>query len=188
MKKLSLFCMAVLTAFAMASCRGPQGPQGPAGQDGNANVYSATVRIPSTNIHGDFIDWEWVNGCQWMAEIAFSAINSNIYNYGAVLVYMDLDGAWVQVPLTYFYQDEVDVVDQNGHHSTEIVNCAAAIEVHTLRDGVRLFWTENDFYDGRIPDPHDFKIVVIEAGLYSHRSDVDYSNYEAVKTAFQLAD
>ena len=196
MKKLSLFCMTVLAVFAMASCRGPQGPQGPAGQDGCANVYSATVRIPSTNTQGELIDWEWVNNCQWMAEIAYTAINNNIYNHGAVLVYMDIDGAWAQVPLTYFYQDEVvvtdesghPVLDEHGHQVTEILNCAAAIEVHTLRDGVRLFWTENDFFDGRIPDPHDFKIVVIEAGLYSHRSDVDYSDYEAVKTAFQLAD
>ena len=59
----------------------------------------------------------------------------------------------------------------------------------TLSDGgVRLFWTESDFYDGMRPATHDFKIVAIEAAVYSDRSDVDYSNYEAVKTAFQLAD
>ena len=38
------------------------------------------------------------------------------------------------------------------------------------------------------PQTHDFKIVAIEASVYSNRSDVDYSSYEAVKTAFQLAD
>ena len=98
MKKLSLICMTVLAVFAMASCRGPRGPQGPAGNDGNANVVSSTVTV-----HSD--DWEWVNNCQWMVEIDYPAINNNVYNYGAVLVYMSVGDTWSQVPLTYYYQD-----------------------------------------------------------------------------------
>ena len=181
MKKLSFIFMTVLTVFLMASCRGPQGPQGPqgpAGQDGNANVASSTLTIRSS-------DWHWVNEySQWQVEIDYPAINNNVYNHGAVLVYMDVDGVWSQVPLTYFYQD---VVNTNG--TQEVINCAATIEVGTLSNGgVRLFWTENDFYDGNRPQTHDFKIVAIEASVYSHRSDVDYSDYNAVKTAFQLTD
>ncbi len=179
MKKLSILCMTVLAVFTMASCRGPMGPQGPAGQDGNANVASSTVTVRSS-------DWEWNNtNGQWVVTIDYPAINNNVYNYGAVLVYMDVDGAWSQVPLTYYYQDEF--VNDQGQN--QVVNCAASIEVATLNDGgVRLFWTESDFFDGMRPNTHDFKIVAIEATVYSHRSDVDYSNYEAVKTAFQLAD
>ena len=175
MKKLSLICMTILAVSFLASCRGPQGPQGPAGQDGNANVASSTITL-----HSD--DWEWVNNCQWMVEIDYPAINNNVYNHGAVLVYMDVDGAWSQVPLTYFYETQYD----DGTTG----NVAAAIEVATLNDGgLRLFWTESDFYKnpagvGR----HTFKIVAIEATVYANRSDVDYSNYNAVKTAFQLAD
>ena len=172
MKKLSIICATILAVFFMASCRGPQGP---AGHDGNANVASSTVTIYSNN-------WQWLDQYgQWMVEIDYPAINNNVYNHGAVLVYMDVDGAWSQVPLTYYYQD----VNQDG----ETINCAASIEVATLNDGgVRLFWTESDFYDGARPGTHDFKIVAIEASVYSHRSDVDYSSYEAVKAAFQLAD
>ena len=191
MKKLSLICMTILAVSFMASCRGPMGPQGPSGQDGNANVASSTVTIKSS-------DWEWLDQYgQWAVTIDYPAITDNVYNYGAVLVYMDVDGAWSQVPLTYYYQDEIYVFDDNGnpiyddhgHQLTEIINCEASIEVATLNDGgVRLFWTESDFYDGYRPDTHDFKIVAIEASLYKDRSDVDYSSYEAVKTAFQLAD
>ena len=172
MKKLSVICATILAVFFMASCRGPQGP---AGHDGNANVASSTVTIYSNN-------WQWLDQYgQWMVEIDYPAINNNVYNHGAVLVYMDVDGAWSQVPLTYYYQD----VDSDGN----TINCEASIEVATLNDGsVRLFWTESDFYDGMRPGKHDFKIVAIEASVYSHRSDVDYSSYEAVKTAFQLAD
>ena len=178
MKKLSLICMTVLAVFAMASCRGPRGPQGPAGNDGNANVVSSTVTV-----HSD--DWEWVNNCQWMVEIDYPAINNNVYNYGAVLVYMSVGDTWSQVPLTYYYQDTFT----NDQGQQEVINCEASIEVSTLKDGgVRLFRTESDFYDGMRPGKHDFKIVAIEASVFSNRSDVDYSSYEAVKTAFQLAD
>ena len=171
MKKLSLICMTLLAVFTMASCRGPQGP---AGHDGNANVASSTVTVYSN-------DWRWVNDCQWMVEIDYPAINNNVFNHGALLAYMDVDGSWSQLPLTYYYQDQLD----NG----DLINCAASIEVVTLSDGgVRLFWTESDFYAGARPQTHDFKLVAIEATVYANRSDVDYSNYEAVKTAFQLED
>ena len=170
--------MTILAVSFFASCRGPMGPQGPAGHDGNANVASSTLTINSR-------DWKWVNDCQWMVEIDYPAINNNVYNHGAVLVYMDIDGAWSQVPMTYYYEDSY--VDDQGQ--TQYVNCAASIEVATLNDGgVRLFWTESDFFDGARPGTHDFKIVAIEATVFANRTDVDYSDYEAVKTAFQLAD
>jgi len=174
MKKLSVICMTVLAVFMMASCYGPMGPQGPAGKDGNANVASSTVTVYSN-------DWHWTNNCQWKVDIDYPAINNNVFNHGAVLVYMDVDGTWSQVPLTYYYED----VTQEG----ETINCAASIEVATLNNGgVRLFWTESDFYDGARPGTHNFKIVAIEATVYANRTDVDYSNYNAVKAAFQLAD
>ena len=172
MKKLGLICMTVLAVFAMASCRGPKG------DPGNANVASSTVTVYSSN-------WQWVNNCQWMVTIDYPAINNNVYNHGAVLVYMDVDGAWSQVPLTYYYQDVVN----NADGTQETINCAASIEASTLNDGgVRLFWTESDFFDGARPGTHDFKIVAIEASVYANRTDVDYNDYNAVRTAFQLAD
>ncbi len=175
MKKLSIFCMTVLAVAFMASCRGPQGP---AGQDGNANVASSTVTVYPN-------DWQWVNDCQWMVTIDYPAINNNVFNHGAVLVYMDVDGTWAQVPFTFYYQEVIT----NEAGEEEVWNFSSSIEVATLSDGgVNIFWTESDFYDGYRPDTHDFKIVAIEASVYANRSDVDYSDYNAVKTAFQLAD
>ncbi len=176
MKKLSLICMTILAISFLASCRGPQGP---AGHDGNANVASSTLTIKSS-------DWQWqANNSQWMVEIDYPAINNNVFNHGAVLVYMDVDGAWSQVPLTYYYQDWIT----NEENQQVLINCEASIEVVTLSDGgVRLFWTESDFYDGMRPETHDFKVVAIEATVFATRSDVDYSSYEAVKKAFQLAE
>ena len=159
----------------MASCRGPKG------DPGNANVASSTVTIHD-------YDWQWnrffTDGDnnergQYVVTIDYGAINNNVFNHGAVLVYMNVRGTWSQVPLTYYYYED----------DGEVVNFyEASIEVATLSDaGVRLFWTESDMWKV-CPDTHDFKIVAIEASVYASRSDVDYSDYEAVKTAFQLAD
>ena len=185
MKKLSIICMTILAVSFLASCRGPQGPigpEGPAGNDGNANVASSTLTVYPN-------DWTWTTFFtdgegnprgEYSLEIDYPAINANVYNHGAVLVYMDVDGAWRQVPLTYYYYETDD--DDN------VFFFEASIQVETLGDeGLRLFWTQNDFWNVR-PDTHAFKIVAIEANLYADRSDVDYSSYEAVKTAFQLAD
>ena len=131
---------------------GPIGPQGPSGFQGDIDVISFLVRIDSDS-------WEWVNYCQWMAEINHPIINDNVYNYGAVLVYMDVEGAWAQVPLTYYYIDHLE--------DGTVINCAASIEVVTSSDGsIRLFWTESDFYDENRPETHNFKIVVIDASVY----------------------
>ena len=185
MKKLSIICMTILAVSFLASCRGPQGPQGPSGNDGNANVASSTLTIYPE-------DWTWktfytdANGNprgEYSVEVDYPAINANVYNHGAVLVYMDVDGAWRQVPLTYYYY--TNAVDENGNP----LLYEASIQVETLGDeGLRLFWTQFDFWKVDIDKPYDFKIVAIEANLFADRSDVDYSSYEAVKTAFRLAD
>ena len=172
MKKLSLICMTLFAMIFAVSCRGPMGPEGPAGHDGNANVCSSTVTVYSN-------DWNWDN-TSWRVDLEYKAINADIDNYGAVLVYMNNGNTWRQLPMTFYYTD----TDQNGN----TLFCSSSLEVSTYEEGVSIFWTENDFYDGYKPEDHDFKIVVIAAGVYQSRSDVDYSNYEAVKAAYQLAD
>ena len=171
MKKVKLICMALFAMIFAVSCRGPQGPQGPAGQDGNANVVSSTLTIYPDQ-------WYWDN-TSWRVDIGYAAINANIDNYGAVLVYMDNQNTWRQLPMTFYYS-----VTENNVVSFY----SSSLEVSSYQGGVSIFWTENDFYNGYRPDEHRFKIVVIAASEYENRSDVDYSNYEAVKAAFQLAD
>ena len=169
MKKLTVICMALLTMAFMASCRGPQGPEGPAGHDGNANVKSSTVTVRSS-------DWYWDN-TSWRVDLEYKAIDANIDDYGAVLVYMDNNNTWRQLPMTFYYSAVVD--GEEYYYSS-------SLEVSSYEEGVSIFWTENDFYDGYRPDDHVFKIVVIAASEFNRRSDVDYSNYESVKKAFQI--
>lgn len=168
MKKLTVICMTLFAMLFAVSCRGPMGPEGPAG---NANVCSSTVTVHPN-------DWYW-NETSWRVDIGYDAINANITDYGAVLVYMEDNNTWRQIPLTFYYS----IVDEGVENFY-----SSSLEVSTYDQGVSVFWTENDFYDGYRPDEHRFKIVVIAASVYQNRSDVDYSNYEAVKAAYQLAD
>ena len=161
MKKLTVISLALMSVFFMVSCRGPKG------DPGNANVKSSTVTVYSS-------DWYW-DETSWRVDIKYEAINADITDYGAVLVYMDNGGTWRQLPMTFYYYD-----------SANDLYCSSSLEVSSYDEGVSIFWTENDFYDGFRPDEHKFKIVVIAASYYNSRSDIDYSNYEAVKEAFQI--
>lgn len=165
MKKLSVIVLALMSVFVMASCKGPKG------DPGNANVGSSTVLVRSS-------DWYWEN-TSWRVDIDYAAINVDIHDYGAVLVYMNVGDTWRQLPMTFYYTDVVE---------GQTIYCSSSLEVSSYRNGVSIFWTENDFYDGYRPDEHRFKIVVIAASYYASRTDVNYSDYEAVKTAFQLKD
>lgn len=169
MKKLTVICMTLIAMVFAVSCRGPQGPVGPMG---NANVCSSTVTVRSS-------DWYWDN-TSWRVDLRYEAITTDITDYGAVLVYMEDRNTWRQLPYTFYYNS----FDNQGVESFY----SSSLEVSSYDEGVSIFWTENDFFDGYRPDDHRFKIVVIAASVYQSRSDVDYSSYEAVKTAFQLAD
>lgn len=140
---------------------------------GNANVVSSTVTIYPN-------DWRWDNNTSWRVDINYKAIDADIDDYGAVLVYMNMENTWRQLPYTFYYSMELED-GSLGYFSS-------SLEVSSYKEGVSIFWTESDFYDQYRPDQHDFKIVVIAASLYNSRLDVDYSDYEAVKKAFQLED
>lgn len=176
MKKLFSFAIALMAFALVVSCAkegpmgpaGPQGPQGPAGQDGNANVASSTLTVYPN-------DWYWDN-TSWRVDFDYPAVNSNIYNSGVVLVYMENENTWRQIPMTFYYSDE----DGNFYSSS--------LETSFYVGGVSVFWTESDFYDGYRPEERRFRLVAISAGYYSAHPEIDYSNYEVLKKTFELAD
>lgn len=171
MKKFNLILLAIAATFLMVSCRGKQGPMGPQGPQGNANVVSSTLTVQSS-------DWYFDNNTSWRVDIDYDAINMDIFEDGAVFVYMKEGNTWRQIPLTFYYS----LTNEDGSESFY----SSSLEVSYYLNGVSIFWTENDFYDGYRPDTRDFKIVAIAASLYNSRKDIDYSNYEAVEKAFML--
>ena len=127
MKKVKVICMALLAVIAMASCRGPRGPEGPAGpagQDGNANVVSSTVTVYPN-------DWYFDNNTSWRVDIEYKAIDADIHDYGAVLVYMNQENTWRQLPFTFYYSQNL----QDG----SVGYFSSSLEVSTYEEGVSIF-------------------------------------------------
>ena len=155
-----------------AGPEGPEGPQGPPGNDGNAYVASTTLMVNSQ-------DWYW-DETSWRVDFDYDAITSDVYNSGVVLVYMEVEQTWRQIPMTFYYSE----VNSAG----ETVYYSSSLETSFYLGCVSVFWTDNDFYNGYRPEDHQFRLVAITAGCYSAHPDLDYSDYELVKKTFQLAD
>ena len=166
MKKLCFSFLAIFAALVLTtSCRGRDGRDGNDGRD--ANVASSTLTVNGN-------DWRW-DGVSYRVDIDYANITPNIIDYGAVLVYMEVSNTWRQLPMTYYYYDE----QYSAYFSS-------SLEVSTYNNGLSVFWTENDMTDVGAPGTHRFKIVVIEASIYAARSDVDFSDYDAVRKAFDI--
>jgi len=169
MKKLCFSFLAIFAALVLTtSCRGRDGRDGNDGRD--ANVASSTLTVNSN-------DWRWDNNTSWRVDIDYDNITPNIIDYGAVLVYMENQNTWRQLPMTFYYS-------LNGTDGVEYRS--SSLEVSSYDKGLSIFWTESDFSSQYRPETCRFKIVVIEASIYAARSDVDFSDYDAVRKAFDI--
>lgn len=172
LKSLGLFL--VIALFTITSCKGPKGDPGRPGNDGNANVQSSTVETRAS-------DWLWDgNALNWYLDLEWDAIDVDMVDYGAALVYMENPGdfyGWHQLPLTLYPNDE---------HST-------TLETIYYDFGLTIFWTNSDlqqhlnpcdFYNTNLT----FKVVLIDATTYSKYKNEDLSDYETVKKLFNLTE
>lgn len=165
----------VMSLFTMVSCVGPKGEPGPPGHDGNANVESAIVETTAP-------DWFWdENALNWFVDLEWDQIDLDMVDYGAVLVYMESPSndfyGWHQLPLT-LYPDE---------------SYSSTIETVYYDYGLTLFWTNSDLQQYQNPctlynTNLTFKVVLIDANMYSKYINEDLSDYETVKKLFNLAD
>lgn len=155
----ALLLLVTMTLFS--SCK-KEGPAGPAGKDGNANVVSSTITSSS---------WAYA-APSWVITFTNPAITQEIINSGAVLVYLKVGNSYNQLPLTFY---------PSSDYST-------TIEVSTFVGGLSLFWTDSDLIQPINPGSRTFKVVVIAASGRIQNPNVDYSNYEEVKSTFNLED
>ena len=174
MKKLSLVMTVLLSFVMMVSCvkEGPMGPQGPQGPAGNANVASSTLLVRSN-------DWYW-DETSWRVDFNYPAVTNDIYNSGVVLVFMETEGTWRQIPMTFYYSQQND--------DGSVSYYSSSLETSFYQGGVSVFWTENDFYDGYRPSDHNFRLVAIAASYAHEHPEVVTGDYETLKESFHLAD
>lgn len=155
----SLVLLVTMTIFS--SCK-KEGPAGPAGEDGNANVVSSTITSSS---------WAYT-APSWAITFTYPAITQEIINSGAVLVYIKVGNNYNQLPLTFYPS----------------ASYSSTIEVSTFVGGLSLLWTDSDLIQPNNPGSQTFKVVVIAASGLIQNPNVDYSNYEEVKSTFSLVD
>jgi hypothetical protein len=158
--KNKFLLLASVLLLTFSACK-KEGPAGKDGKDGNANVQSSTFTVTS---------WGY-SAPSYYADINYSAITAGIINNGAVLVYLSNgSGGYSQLPLTIYpsssYSETLETVSGPGF--------------------VRIFITDSDLTAPITPGTLTFKVVVIAASARMANPDVDLSNYNQVKKAFNL--
>ena len=96
----------LLAALAFSACK-EEGPAGPAGPPGNANVKAVTFHVAAT-------DWQY-QATSAHLEKALPDITQEIWDKGSVVVYWQINGAWVALPFTY---PSGSVTQSMGYHYT----------------------------------------------------------------------
>lgn len=172
MKTLKSFALFfVITLFAVTSC---QGPKGEPGRDGNANVQSSTVETKAEN-------WAWdENALNWYLDLEWDAIDLDMVDYGAVLVYMENPGefyGWHQLPLTLYPSDQYST-------TLETIYYDYALTIFWTNSDLQKHQNPCDFYNANLT----FKVVLIDALTYAKYKNEDLSNYETVKKLFNITE
>lgn len=162
MKTKLQFATALVSALLLfGSCK----KEGPPGKDGNANVKSSTVT---------FSNWNWDNTNFYSyADFTWSELTPSIVNSGAVLMYLNTNLGWVELPRTIY--------PTSGYSESQ----SFYYNVGTFKIKVQ----DSDFLP---PSPAlstwTIKIIAMESTVRKANPNLDWSNYEAVKLQLNLPD
>jgi Collagen triple helix repeat (20 copies) len=215
MKKVTQFVLSFLIVAFLINCKGPEGPVGPQGVKGDtglqgekgntgaagpAGTNGTNGTVGATGLQGPqgatgaagakgdkgdtgavniiFSDWfskEWTSVSNSQTQYRFvvneAKITADILNKGVVLVYMRTQSSSptvYQLPLTLATETGIQVYSVTTEVGKIILNLIELLDIRTT------------------PANYQFRYVVIPAGATSGRVGIDYSNYEAVKQAFNL--
>jgi hypothetical protein len=166
---IALFCLSFL---ALNSCK-KEGPVGPAGKDGNANVISSnTVTInnwTSTFDNGTEFNYSTI--------ITWPSITQAIKDNGIVMIYMhdNTTTNWTALPYS-----------ESGTGYSDALNFEIALGQTTISfEGV-----DNSGSPGAsaLNGFFTFRLVAIPSSARKANPDLDWKNYNAVKTALNLKD
>ena len=172
MKTSFRFVLLLAMAVAGSGCvvddnEGPRGPQGP---PGNANVFS---------LNFDFFLADAVfNGTVASVQFDIPALTGSVVDDGAVLLFFRDQGTWTAMPYTYGVESpDVAAVDYT-------VSLGFGYEVGFLEV---FYETSIDAIDiTSLPD-REIKAVVIDGFPFGKKS-IDFTDWNAVKEAFNLSD
>jgi hypothetical protein len=149
---------------AIISCKGPQGEVGPQGTQGSQGIQGNAGPIGTANV----IYSEWTNitftgsGSSWQAKISAPKITQEILDKGLVKTYFKLDKNVYELPLA----------------SGGLSYLYQSISIGNIN------LLSNSKWSSEIP----WRYVIIPGGIGARRANIDYSDYEAVKKAYNIPD
>ncbi len=165
MKKTLQIHAILLFAIATVMANGCK-KEGPAGPAGNANVTAYTYSVSS---------WAY-NSPNYYTNLSVPELTSSNINSAAVMVYFKTTGNWFALPYTQYYSPY-----------NYVMNFSTGV------GEVQITW----FYDTSLSagnDPNAFygtavqyKVVIIPPAARKANPNLDWSNYDAVKTQFNLS-
>ncbi len=171
MKKILLVAISLMVIFS--GCKkeegldGTNGTNGKDGADGNANVKSLNITINPS-------DWQAVGNSgeadfKYVASYDTDLITKDIADNGVVLVFYYNDGANFQLPI---------VITYDGY--TRYFNFMYG------EGGIAITSKDSDLLSVKPTADIDFRIVIIEGSALATKSNVNLSDYNEVKKAFNL--
>ena len=173
MKRIS-FISVVLISMTMlfVSCTGADGRDGRDGRD--ATVCSMSINVTAN-------DWTFLSSGSWCLSLTSTSITQSVVDNGMVLVYMKdpYYYSWKLIPLTYYYTD----VDSEQN----ILYLSCSLETSYYLNGLDIYWTESDFYDGNNPGNQTFRVVILEGSSIS-KAPIDFADFKAVVKAYNITE
>jgi hypothetical protein len=170
MKKYSLFLNAAIiaTIFLVVSCKGPQGDVGPAGSAGIAGPVGA---IGSANVI--YSDWISVNftgsSPSYVGTITAPRITQEILDKGYVKTYFKNPSGLVN-SLNFYQPNGTVLYSLWAYYTVGKINMSG----------------QN--YNPSSPT-YSYRYIIVPGGTASGRkANIDYSDYNAVKAAYNLPD
>ncbi len=137
------------------------GATGPAGADGNANVIGTNTVTVSSWTSSD-------NNRFWSATLLAEGITQSIVNNGTLSVFMsDNNGGWFAMPYS------IGVSSWTYGFGVGFVN---------------IYYTNTSYTATPNPGPRTFRVVIISSSNRMAHPNVNWNNYDEVKTALNLKD
>jgi hypothetical protein len=153
MKQKILFLSAIIFTLALTNC--------------NKDEYGNTTTETSTHTSGNWV----FNDPFYYTDISVPAINQDVVDNGAVLVYASIDASsYAQLPLTVYTSADY----------------SSTLEVQHSLGLVRVLWTDSDLIEPNMPPSMTFKIVVMSQSQIIANPNLDTTNYKEVAEALNL--
>lgn len=170
-KTATILSILFLSLNACVSYVGPEGPQGRDGRDGQVDIYNGTFTIDSDTDFG--IEDEFIS----VASYAWNVLDEFTVDEGVVLAYIRFGGstAWHALPLTTPFEDDQVIL----RYGFDIDNFDLILEGEQANN----HQANEGMFDGDI-----IRVVAIPPSILFKGKNLDYTNYEAVKTWYGLID